>query len=103
MRIASSCVYLLVLQSTSISWEGAVPCVSCSELHGSHAENTSWLPDYGDQGDFGRWFQGTVIISVTQKEAHMPVLHPNFSDSLRGYLYIAWLCRLVGLPFVSPT
>lgn len=103
MRIASSCVYFPVLQSTSISWEGAVPCVSCSELHGSHAGNISWLPDYGDQGDFGRWFQGTVIISVTQKEAHMPVWHPNFSDSFRGYLYIVWLCRLVGLPFVSPT
>lgn len=103
MRIPSSCVSFPVLQSTSVSWEGAVPCVSCSELHGSHAGNISWLPDYGDQGNFGSWFQGTVIISVTQKEAHMSVWHPNFSDSLRGYLYIAWLCGLVGLPSESPT
>lgn len=103
MRIPSSCVSFPVLQSTSVSWEGAVPCVSCSDLHGSHAGNISWLPDYGDQENFGSWFQGTVIISVTQKEAHMPFWHLNFSGSLRGYLYIAWLCGLVGLPFVSPT
>ena len=103
MRIPSSCVSFPVLQSTSVSWEGAVPCVSCSDLHGSHAGNISWLPDYGDQENFGSWFQGTVIISVTQKEAHIPFWHLNFSGSLRGYLYIAWLCGLVGLPFVSPT
>lgn len=103
MRIPSSCVSFPVLQSTSVSWEGAVPCVSCSDLHGSHAGNISWLPDYGDQENFGSWFQGTVIISVTQKEAHMPFWHLNFSGSPRGYLYIAWLCGLVGLPFVSPT
>lgn len=103
MRIPSSCVSFPALQSTSISWEGAVPHISCSDLHGSLAGNISWLPDYGDQGNFGPWFQGTVIISVTQKEAHMHVWHPDFSDSLKGYLYIAWLCKLVGLPFESHT
>ena len=103
MRIPSSCVSFPALQSTSISWEGAVPHISCSDLHGPHAGNISWLPDYGDQENFGSWFQGTVIITVTQKEAQMHVWHLNFSDSLKGYFYIAWLCKLVGLPFVSHT
>ena len=47
-------------------------------------EDATRSPGSGCQGSLHSWSHGTIIIGVTQKGAHTPVLCPNFYDCCQG-------------------